>query len=96
MPRLGSGEIQFQGCLLRPAVAICICSHQPPCVPDRDRILAHLIETGVDLDGDFSLTLDVKGKQDVVLLFGNTKTLNTFKALVDSLVLLSANEINIG
>ena len=71
MPRLGSGEIQFQGCLLNPGVAICICSHQPPCVPDRDQILAHLVETGVDLDGDFSLTLDANGKQDVVLLFGN-------------------------
>lgn len=40
MPRLGSGEIQFQGCLLNPAMAICTCPHTPQHVPDRDKILA--------------------------------------------------------
>lgn len=86
MPKLGSGEIQFQGCILQPAVAICLCFHKPQCVPDRDRILAHLVKTGVDLEGDFSLTLDADGKEDVVLLFGNPRTLNEFKRLVDALV----------
>lgn len=85
MPRLGSGEIQFHGCLLKPAVAICLCFHTPQCVPDRDRILAHLVKTGVDLEGDFSLTLDADGNADVVLLFGNSQTLNQFKNLVDKL-----------
>lgn len=64
MPRLGSGEIQFQGCMLKPAVAICLCFHQPQCVPDRDQTLAYLVQQGVDLDGDFSLVLDADGNQD--------------------------------
>lgn len=88
MPRLGSGEIQFQGCMLKPAVAVSLCFHQPPCVPDRDRILAYLVKTGVDLEGDFSLTLDADGNEDVVLLFGNAQTLNSFKNLVDTLVVM--------
>lgn len=89
MPRLGSGEIQFQGCLLNPGVAICLCFHQPTCVPDRDQILAYLVKQGVDLDGDFSLVLDADGNQDVILLFGNRKTLTTFKTLVDTLIGIS-------
>ena len=95
MPKLGSGEIQFQGCLLNPAVAICLCFHKPPCVPDRDRLLAYLVKTGVDLSGDFSLTLDADGNEDVVLLFGNAKTLSTFKLLVDSLVNMSAETVTV-
>lgn len=79
MPKLGSGEIQFQGCVLKPAVAICLCFHTPQCVPDRDRILAHLVKSGVDLEGDFSLTLDADGNEDVVMVFGNSQTLNKFK-----------------
>lgn len=85
MPKLGSGEIQFQGCMLKPAVAICLCFHTPQCVPDRDHILAHLVKTGVDLEGDFSLTLDADGNEDVVMLFGNSQTFNQFKNLVDRL-----------
>jgi hypothetical protein len=92
MPRLGSGEIQFQGCLLKPAVAICLCFHTPQCIADRDRILSHLVKTGVDLEGDFSLTLDADGKQDVVLLFGNQRVLNEFKTLVDALATQSRIE----
>lgn len=92
MPKLGSGEIQFQGCLLNPAVAICLCFHQPQCVPDRDRILAHLVKTGVDLDGDFSLVLDSDGNEDVILLFGNSKTLAKFQALVNTLAVMTGTE----
>jgi hypothetical protein len=86
MPKLGSGEIQFQGLLLGPATAICFCSHKPTHVPDRDRILAYLTEHGIDLSADFSLVLDATGKEDVVLVFGNPQTLRTFQLLVSSLV----------
>lgn len=86
--KLGSGEIQFQGCLLDPAVAICLCFHDPPCVPDRDQILAHLVKTGVDLEGDFSLVLDADGNEDVLLVFGNSQTLDHFKALVNALAVI--------
>lgn len=87
MPRLGSGEIQFQGCLLKPGVAICLCFHQPQCVPDRNRILSYVLtRTGAELDADFSLTLDADGREDVLLLFGNRETLNNFKMLVDTLI----------
>jgi hypothetical protein len=85
MPRLGSGEIQFQGCLLNPAIAICICSHKPQHVPNRDAILIYLVKHGVDLDVDFSLVLDADNNEDVLLVFGNQKTFNTFQMLVSAL-----------
>lgn len=83
--RPGSGEIQFQGCDLNPALAICICPHKPSHAPNRDRILARLAEAGTDLSCDFSLLLDVSGREDVLLFFGNRETLKTFKLLVDTL-----------
>jgi hypothetical protein len=85
MTKLGSGEIQFQGCLLGHAVAVCICPHTPQHVPNRDDILAYLNKQGVDLEADFSLVLDANGHQDVLLVFGNRKTLSTFGGLVDEL-----------
>ena len=85
MPRLGSGEIQFQGCLLNPAIAICICSHKPLHVPDRDKILAYLVKHGIDLGADFSLVLDADGNEDVLLVFGNHNTFQTFQTLVSAL-----------
>lgn len=85
MPKLGSGNIQFQGCLLGPATAICLCFHTPHHKPDRNHILAYLASKGVDLDGDFSLVLDADGNEDVILCFGNTATLETFTLLVNSL-----------
>lgn len=92
MPKLGSGEIQFQDCLLKPGVAISLCFHQPQCIPDRDRILAYLARTGVDLESDFALVLDSDGNEDVLLFFGNNKTLATFKALVDTVAELKGNQ----
>jgi hypothetical protein len=85
MPRLGSGEIQFQGCLLSPAIAICICSHKPSHVPDRDKILAYLIKHEINLDADFSLVLDADNNEDALLVFGNQKTFDVFQALVSAL-----------
>ena len=85
MPRLGCGEVHFQECLLGPAVALCLCFHKPPCAPSRDRVIAYLLKTGVDLDEDFSLTLDADGNEDVVLLFGGLPSLQAFKAAVDGL-----------
>ena len=89
MPRLGSGEIQFHGYVFKPAVAIAVCFHKPPCDADRDRILAYLVRTGVDLTDDFSLTLDADGNEDVVLLFGTRETFAQFKTLVNSMVDMS-------
>lgn len=90
MPKLGSGEIQFQGCLLKPATAICLCFHQPSHIPDRDKVLAYLASHGIDLDADFSLVLDADGNEDVVLVFGNQKTLTTFQLLVNQLAEMNA------
>lgn len=91
MPKLGSGDIQFQGCLLGEAVAICLCFHSPSHVPDRDKVLAYLHRQGIDLSGDFSLVLDAHGNEDVLLVFGNKKTLGTFQTLVNMLVGMRSN-----
>ena len=85
MTKLGSGDIQFNGCLLTPASAICLCFHTPAHVPNRDKILAYLTSKGIDLEGDFSLVLDADGNEDVILCFGNLATLQTFQLLVNKL-----------
>ena len=76
--------------MLNPAIAICICSHRPQHVPDRDRILDYIIKHGVALDSDFSLVLDADNNEDVLLIFGNQKTFETFRTLVSTLAALTA------
>lgn len=84
--RFGSGDVQYQGCVLGPAKVIGLCHHKPSCTPNRDKILAYLVQNGVDLEQDFSLIFDADGNQDTLLLFGNPETLQKFQELVDALV----------
>jgi len=85
MPKLGSGNVQFQGCPMGQRAAICICFHTPSHVPNKDKIEVYLTKQHVDQDGDFSLVLDADGNEDVVLHFGNQRTFGVFKQLVNAL-----------
>lgn len=85
MNKLGSGDTQFLGCDLGPAKVISLCFHKPTHTPDRDGILAYLHEQGVDLANDFSLIFDAHGKQDVMLLFGNHESFDSFIAVAQTL-----------
>lgn len=84
--KFGSGDIQFQGCVLNPAKVIGLCHHKPRHTPNRDKILSYLITNGVDLEQDFALVFDSDGNEDTLLLFANPETLRKFQALVNALV----------
>lgn len=84
--KFGSGDVQFQGIALNPAKVIGLCHHRPSCIPNRDKMLAYLVQNGVDLEQDFSLIFDADGNHDTLLLFGNPETLQKFQALVNALV----------
>jgi hypothetical protein len=85
MPKLGSGEIQFQGCVMDSGLAICLCFHKPQHAPNKDKINVYLTKHHIDQDNDFSLVLDSDGNEDVILYFGNHSTFKMFELLVKTL-----------
>lgn len=90
MNKIGSGEIQFQGVVLDGGTtAICFCHHKPPHTPNKHAIQNYLVGNHVDLEQDFSLVLDGLGENDTMIVFGNSKSLGNFRALVTKLESMS-------
>lgn len=48
-----------------------------------------MVRSGIDLNSDFSLVLDADNREDVLLIFGNRQTFQTFQTRVSTLAELA-------
>lgn len=83
MPKIGTGDIKFQGITFDDGrVAIAICHHKPSCVGNKFETQHYLSERHVDDEEDFSLVVDLTGERDTFLVFRCGETLDGFSDLV--------------